>query len=75
MSCEHKNIIPAPPGKHLRICTDCCKRLIECDHCSETMTAGPHVVDSGWMRCGGIDDRGDSWRQSYCPSCWAGRRG
>lgn len=68
MSCEHKNIVPPPPGKHLRICLDCCKRLIECDNCDAKLTAGPHVADSGWEKWWSRD--GDVECSGYrCPAC------
>ena len=73
MSCEHKNIVPPPPGKHLRICLDCCKRLIECDGCSEKMVAGPHVTSSGWREHGWRNPDGSLSRTTLCPECESDR--
>ncbi len=69
--CEHPEgwIVDPPPGKHLRICTGCYKRLIECTDCDAKLTAGPHVHDSEWMRGG--QQRGihtiNEW--TNCPPC------
>ena len=73
--CSHEHVVDPPPGKVLRVCLDCCKRLIECDHCNAVITARPDIADSGWMRTGVIDYINGHLSQSWCPRCWAGRRG
>ena len=68
MNCEHKNIVDPPPGKKLRICLDCCKRLIECSRCDAVTTARPDIADSGWVKRGWMDG-GDKVVVSECPDC------
>lgn len=66
--CRHERIVPPPPGRHLRICLDCCKRLIECNSCDEKLATGPHVTDSGWLKHG-RSERGDIFNWYTCPRC------
>ncbi len=52
MNCAHANIADPPPGKTLRICLDCCKRLIECSSCDAITTARADISESGWTKFG-----------------------
>jgi hypothetical protein len=67
-ACRHLHRAPAPPGKYLPICLDCAKRVLDCDM---TITAGPHIVGSGWMERGHRDEDGTEYRWTYCPACWS----
>lgn len=70
--CLHINRANPTPGKYLPVCLDCGARIIECDGCNATMTAGPHVVGSGWMSQG-QKENGVILESTYCPACWSRR--
>lgn len=73
--CQHEHIVDPPPGKVLRVCLDCCKRLIECSWCSATITARTDIASTGWMKSGVSDEKqGGTSAWSWCPSCWYSRR-
>lgn len=72
MDCPHTHVVDPPPGKTLRICLDCAKRLIECSTCSAVTTAGPGINESGWMKAGVMGEPQVSY---FCPDCWGGRHG
>lgn len=68
-TCAHEHIVSPPPGKHLRICLDCCHRLIECSSCDAKLVARPDIGDSGWRKGGTVQSVRmlDEW--FACPAC------
>lgn len=67
MACKHGHIAEPAPGKYLRVCLDCCHRLIECSTCDAKLVAGPEVSDSGWVKEGITGEVNARW--TYCPVC------
>jgi len=68
MSCAHENMADPPPGKTLRICLDCVKRIIECSTCSATITAG-HPDLEEWTKGGTAVGHEVVSRWYACPAC------
>lgn len=69
VACRHEHIVEPPPGKHLRVCLDCCRRLIECSSCDAKLVAGPDVADSGWTKGSSVQGGVVFARWHACPAC------
>lgn len=66
---DHLHVVDPPSGKHLRVCLDCVNRLLECSRCDAVEVSGPHVLGSGWAKCGVHDPAYGVLEWTYCPSC------
>lgn len=66
---SEKWMVDPPEGKHLRICTGCAKRILECTFCDTKLAAGPHIVDSGWTKGGSATTLKVIDRWTACTNC------